>query len=531
MLLGAVRFQHQKAASISEELQQAQEDSAPESLETKVKNVSDEDVAKFFREHQIHVQGLQDPKIQKPILDFSQIQFPPKLQALMDQYKYSSPTPIQAQSLPILLSGRDLIGIAQTGSGKTLAFLLPAFKKFFSIHRDYFSSNRDEEYSEEKLSPPSKRLNPKVLVLAPTRELALQIFDVVRQFRMFKTVCLYGGSDRRKQVVFLENQTPLIVVSTPGRLKDLLDSNCLSLKEIEYLVVDEADRMLDMGFEPQISYLINQCPKERQTMMFSASWPDEVKSLVHRYLRPNHAFLSIGGTKLVANHNIEQHVTVCAPNERDQQLGEVLRNHPDERVLVFANTKAGCDRVARMVQRSTRTRAFPLHGDMTQNQRERTLQDFKSDRIKVLVATNVAARGLDIDDVSVVVNYDMPDDIETYVHRIGRTGRKQNKGHSYSFFIDNEKTTLAKKLVEIMEESRNEVPDELREIAQSSSYRDNYNTKYKKRNNNNNNFFSNNYNNNRNYGDNYNSRYGNKQNRYDRNGGGENSRFYGNRRY
>ena len=186
-----------------------------------------------------------------------------------------------------------------------------------------------------------------------------------------------------------------MVVSTPGRLKDLVDAEFISLKDIEYLgklchllslyisfsndlfffaVVDEADRMLDMGFEPQISYLINKCPKERQTMMFSASWPNEVKSLVHKYLRPNHALLSVGGTKLVANHNIEQHVEVCSPMERAEKLGEILEKHPGERMIVFSNTRIGCQRVAGLMHGKYRVKSAALHGDLSQNQRERTIQ-------------------------------------------------------------------------------------------------------------------------------------------------------------
>ncbi|KAJ6224194.1 hypothetical protein RDWZM_002739 [Blomia tropicalis] len=305
-------------------------------------------------------------------VEWMSTKFHPKLMHSLEQrINFKEPTPVQAKSIPILMEGRDLISVAVTGSGKTIAFLLPALQRFLS---------QIEEKENERRSFGS---NPKVLILAPTRELALQIFDVIKQFRMpFKSICLYGGSDRKKQVYFLENNSPLIVVSTPGRLKDLIDADYLSLKNIEYLVVDEADRMLDMGFEPQISYLIRKCPLERQTMMFSATWPEEVQSLARKYLRPDHAFLSLGGTKLVANPNIIQNVFVCQFSERLDKLGEILRRHHDERIIIFANTKMACQKISNLIYGKYKIYSAPIHGDLTQNQRERTLQ--ARDLIKIL---------------------------------------------------------------------------------------------------------------------------------------------------
>ncbi|OTF69821.1 ATP-dependent RNA helicase-like protein, partial [Euroglyphus maynei] len=406
----------------------------------------DEAIKQFRSEHQVFVENVKDGR---NIFEFNELDMPEKLREIMAKIGYDKPTPIQAQALPILFSNLDLIGIAQTGSGKTLAYLLPAFCQLFSIHRDYWTNGRSE------------RLKPKALILAPTRELAVQIFEVIRQFKIFKSICLYGGNDRRKQIEYLENNNPLFLVSTPGRLKDLIDARYVDLSEINYLVIDEADRMLDMGFEPQISYLIDRCPGrfDRQTMMFSASWPDEVKSFVHKYLKPEHAFISIGGTKLVANHNIQQNVLVCDTNQRYELMETILKHHPDEKTLLFCNRKIDCDRIANQFYRRLRIPSSALHGDMSQRQRESALKGFKLGQIKLLCATNVAARGLDIDDVNIVINYDFPGDIETYVHRIGRTGRKDNKGIAYSFFTDRFNSLLAKKLIEILRESNNKIPE------------------------------------------------------------------------
>ncbi|KAH7645789.1 uncharacterized protein LOC124498860 [Dermatophagoides farinae] len=417
-----------------------------------------EAIKQFRSEHQVFVENVKDGR---NIFEFSELDMPIKLQEIMTKSGYTKPTPIQAQALPILFSSLDLIGIAQTGSGKTLAYLLPAFTQLYPIHRDYWTDRRL-----------GKQLKPKALILAPTRELAVQIFDVIKQFKIFKSICLYGGNDRRKQIEYLENNNPLFLVSTPGRLKDLIDARYVDLSEINYLVIDEADRMLDMGFEPQISYLIDQCPDRfhRQTMMFSASWPDEVKSFVHKYLKPEHAFISIGGTKLVANHNIQQNVVVCNSSQRFELMEKILHHHPDEKTLLFCNTKIDCDRISRYIYQRLRIPSSALHGDMTQRQRESALKGFKLGQIKLLCATNVAARGLDIDDVNIVINYDFPGDIETYVHRIGRTGRKDNKGIAYSFFSDRLNSLLARKLIEILRESNNKIPEELSRISTTQNH-------------------------------------------------------------
>ncbi|KAH9417310.1 hypothetical protein DERP_007307 [Dermatophagoides pteronyssinus] len=425
-------------------------------IESNESSSLDDAIQQFRSEHQVFVENVKDGR---NIFDFDELDMPDKIREIMAKFGYEKPTPIQAQSLPILFSELDLIGIAQTGSGKTLAYLLPAFCQLYPIHRDYWSDNGHLE----------KRLKPKVLILAPTRELAVQIFDVIRQFKIFKSICLYGGNDRRKQIDYLENNNPLFLVSTPGRLKDLIDARYVDLSEINYLVIDEADRMLDMGFEPQISYLINRCPDRfhRQTMMFSASWPDEVKSFVNKYLKPEHAFISIGGTKLVANHNIQQNVLVCDSNERYEMMENILKNHSNEKILLFCNRKIDCDRISNQIYRRLRISSSSLHGDMTQRQRESTLKGFKIGQIKLLCATNVAARGLDIDDVNIVINYDFPDDIETYVHRIGRTGRKDNKGIAYSFFSNRLNPLLARQLIEILRESNNQIPEQLSIISTS----------------------------------------------------------------
>ncbi|KPM09379.1 ATP-dependent RNA helicase-like protein 2 [Sarcoptes scabiei] len=414
---------------------------------------NEDPVLKYRRDHQIFIKNVPETN-EKNVFKFEELQLPDPLRRIVLELGFDQLTPIQSQALPILFAGQDLIGIAQTGSGKTLAFLLPAFDRLFSIHEEYLKPKND------------RPLNPRVLILAPTRELAVQINDVIQKFQIFKSVCLYGGNDRKKQILFLEQNNPLFLVSTPGRLRDLIEYGCIDLSSIEYLVIDEADRMLDMGFEPQISYLIKKCPdlSRRQTMMFSASWPEEVQSLVTKYLKQDHAFVSVGGTELVANHNIDQQVIVCTPFERFSQLDEIFHAHSNDKILLFCNTKSTCDSISRMIRKKYRLNSSPLHGDMTQRQREFALDSFRRDQISIICATDVAARGLDITDINVVINFDFPLDIETYVHRIGRTGRQNKRGIAYSFYTNQESSVLARKLIKILEESSCKVPEELRTI-------------------------------------------------------------------
>ncbi|CAG2180706.1 unnamed protein product, partial [Oppiella nova] len=343
---------------------------------------------------------------------------------------------------------RDMVGVAQTGSGKTLCYVLPAFVR---IARE------------------GVQRGPKCVVLAPTRELAQQIQSVVRRYQFVSSVCLYGGASRMPQMQALRNNNPQIIIATPGRMNDFVESSVVDLRTVDYLVLDEADRMLDMGFEPQIRRIIDQMPKERQTVMWSATWPKEVKALAAHYMR-DYIQINVGGNELVANKNIEQIVEICEDFDKKAKLIEVLHRikgeSKDSKTLIFARTKQSVDYLTNGLQ-SKGFRAVSIHGDKSQAVRDRVLSDFRSNRIPILVATDVAARGLDVDDIKYVINYDYPNTGEDYVHRIGRTGRRDKKGTAFTFLSQNE-AKQANELIEILRESNQTVSPQLLEMAEMS---------------------------------------------------------------
>jgi len=363
---------------------------------------------------------------------------------------FPSPTPIQAQGLPIVLGGENLVGIAQTGSGKTLAFLLPALAHL---------SRTAEEQGKGSYK------GPRALILAPTRELAKQIEEVAVQFRRLagvKTVCCIGGESRFKQLQQYDRGADL-VIGTPGRINDFLESRDMSLDQCGFVVLDEADRMLDMGFEPQVRGILENVKEDRQTAMFSATWPKEVQELANEFLG-DYTFMNIGSIELSANKNITQKVTVC-PRDYKQEafLGDLEGDMLGKRVLVFAERKMTVDRLERLL-RNRRVPAMGIHGDKSQAQRDNTIRRFKSGDCNVMIATDVAARGLDISNVDFVVNYDFPLDIENYIHRIGRTGRANKKGTSITYMTPDD-ARFGDKVVAIMKEAEQEIPEELRELA------------------------------------------------------------------
>lgn len=360
---------------------------------------------------------------------------------------FQAPTPIQAQTWPIVLQGRDVVSIAKTGSGKTLAFLLPAFQK---MNQKYLNSNSIH-----------------VLVLAPTRELAVQIEDESIKFGReygHNTACAYGGAPKHSQLQTI-NSGISVLVATPGRLNDFLDSRQVNLSSVFYLVMDEADRMLDMGFEPQIRSILRRLPRQKQTMMFSATWPEEVRRLADDFLT-NPIHIRLGDqSSLQANENIRQFLILLRSGEdKDHELIQLLRSKistPGNSILVFVARKNTCNFVANMLNR-VGISASGMHGDRTQEYREETLARFKEGRLPVLVATDVASRGLDVKGLAAVVNYDMPGATEDYVHRIGRTGRAGLTGESYTFLThSNEDIWKVTSIVEVMEKTGQPVPDEV----------------------------------------------------------------------
>lgn len=344
---------------------------------------SSREVEAYFAEEAITMRGKDIPK---PCLAFDDVEWPAKIMNGIKKQGYAKPTPIQAAGWPIALSGRDMVGIAQTGSGKTMAYTLPAF-----VHIDGQPRERRD-------------YGPMVLILAPTRELAQQIQEVIESFSVQKSVCVFGGASKGPQIGSIQRNRPMIVVATPGRLNDFIESGVISLSNISFLVLDEADRMLDMGFEPQIRQIVRTIPTpDRVTMMWSATWPKEVKGLAEDFLK-EYVQLNVGALQLHANHNITQIVDVCDEMEKPAKLFTLLTEihasaqsagdpGKENKTIIFAETKRKVDELTRSM-RSSGWPAMCIHGDKSQQERDWVLKEFKNGRSPILVATDVAARGL-----------------------------------------------------------------------------------------------------------------------------------------
>jgi ATP-dependent RNA helicase RhlE len=336
---------------------------------------------------------------------------------------YSKATPIQLQAIPTVLTGRDLLGIAQTGTGKTAAFMLPSLQRLAA----------DRPY----LRPGQIRM----LVLAPTRELASQIADSARAYGRFMQLSvgvIFGGVPNGKSVRTVSRGLD-VLVATPGRLLDLIDQRALSLRDLEILVLDEADQMLDLGFIHALKRIVALVPKKRQTLFFSATMPKAIKQLADQYLS-NPAEVSVTPVASTVDR-VEQRLTYVNQVEKTALLIQLLRSEAVERALVFSRTKHGADKVVRLLE-AAGIPANAIHGNKSQAQRERALAQFRSGEVTVLVATDIAARGIDIPGVSHVVNYDLPDVPEQYVHRIGRTARAGADGIAIAFCSPEERTNL-----------------------------------------------------------------------------------------
>ncbi|VDM36855.1 unnamed protein product [Toxocara canis] len=441
------------------------------------------EVDRWMQENQVTVQGRDVPR---PVFEFSETGFPDVLVNMLYS-NFEKPTVIQSISWPIASSGRDIVSIAKTGSGKTLAFILPGI-----IHTT-------------KQPPRSRGEGPSVLVLLPTRELAQQVQEVSREYCKamgLSITCLFGGAARGVQARDLERGVD-IAIATPGRLLDFLESGTTNLRRCSYLVLDEADRMLDMGFEPQIRKIVTQIRPDRQTLMFSATWPKEVRALASDF-QTDHAFLNVGSLELAANHNITQVVEVVEEYQKQGRMMTLLTDimnqgmavvdgkkfQPECKTLVFVETKRKADDLTRSMRRD----GWPtlcIHGDKNQGERdwvlsvleyllvtvvivlcaliaalnhECLLAEFKSGKTPILLATDVAARGLDVDDIKFVINYDYPNNSEDYVHRIGRTARCEKKGTAYTFFTPSN-APKARDLIKVMQEANQVVPPQLMELA------------------------------------------------------------------
>jgi len=395
---------------------------------------------------------LKGRDIPNPILSFEEANLPDYVMEEIRRQNFKEPTSIQAQGWPIAMSGKNIVGVAQTGSGKTLAYTLPAI-----VHINH----------QPYLEPGD---GPIALVLAPTRELAQQISTVASDFgksSRVRNTCVFGGAPKGPQLRDIERGVE-IMIATPGRLIDFLEAGKTNLRRCTYLVLDEADRMLDMGFEPQIRKILEQIRPDRQTLMWSATWPKEVRQLAEEFLT-DYIQINVGSLSLSANHNILQIIDVCQEHEKEQKLMTLLQEiaaEQENKTIIFAETKRKVDSITRAMRRDGWP-AMCIHGDKAQPERDWVLNEFRSGKAPILVATDVAARGLDVDDVKFVINFDYPNCSEDYVHRIGRTGRSQRTGTAYTFFTPNN-SKQAQDLVNVLTEANQVVNPKLYELASSS---------------------------------------------------------------
>lgn len=393
----------------------------------------------------IRVRGKDCPK---PVKTWAQTGVSLKLLDVLKKNKYEKPTPIQAQAIPTIMSGRDMIGIAKTGSGKTLAFLLPMYRHVL----DQPELERDD--------------GPIGIIMTPTRELALQIYRECKKFCKpldLRVVCVYGGTGISEQIAELKRGAE-IIVCTPGRMIDMLTANngrVTNCRRCTYLVLDEADRMFDMGFEPQVMRIIDCIRPDKQTVMFSATFPRQMETLARKILtKPIE--IQVGGRSIVCS-DVQQNVVVIEEDDKFLKLLELLGNYQEQgSVLVFVEKQEKAD----MLFKDLLRRSYPclsLHGGMDQFDRDSTIADFKNGVTNLMIATSVAARGLDVKQLILVVNYDCPNHYEDYVHRCGRTGRAGRKGTSFTF-LTSEQGRHAGDIIKALESSAAEVPDELRKL-------------------------------------------------------------------
>lgn len=354
-------------------------------------------------------------------MSFKNLQLSEPLLKALDAQGYSTPTPIQKQAIPFVLDGRDLLGVAQTGTGKTAAFGLPILEILNS-----------KQYSKKGI---------KSLILTPTRELAIQIDESLAAYGKFTRLThavIFGGVSQVSQVQKLKRGID-ILVATPGRLLDLMNQGHVNLRDLEIFVLDEADRMLDMGFIHDVKKIIKHLPERRQTLFFSATMPEEIQKLANLLLKDPKKVEVTPASSTV--DKIQQSIYFTNKPDKGKLLLHLLESNGISSALVFTRTKHGADKVARLLDKA-KIRSAAIHGNKSQNSRQNALNNFKNGNLSVLVATDIAARGIDIDELSHVFNYDLPNVPETYVHRIGRTGRAGNEGMAISFCAAEERKEL-----------------------------------------------------------------------------------------
>ncbi len=343
---------------------------------------------------------------QKPNLSFDNLGIAPKILEVLDRMQFKVPTPIQHKAIPVVIGGEDIIGVAQTGTGKTLAFAIPIIQRL-------------------------ARTKGRCLVLTPTRELAIQVNDAFRKIASLfgiRTVVVIGGTPIRPQIAAFK-KNPRVIIATPGRLVDHMNQRTVYLTDVNVLVLDEADRMLDMGFLPQIRRILKVIPKDRQTMLFSATIPKEVVEIAASHMKlPIHVEVAPSGT---AAEPIIQELFIVKKAAKKQLLAKLLGQYHGS-VLLFSRTKIGARKITRYI-RGLGYAVAEIHSDRSLGQRREALEGFKVGKYRILAATDIAARGIDVIGIELVLNYDLPDDVENYVHRIGRTGRAGHEGRAISF--------------------------------------------------------------------------------------------------
>ncbi|EIM88527.1 P-loop containing nucleoside triphosphate hydrolase protein [Stereum hirsutum FP-91666 SS1] len=397
----------------------------------------------------IKIRGVDCPR---PVTKWSHFGLPTSVLDVIKRLNYAAPTSIQAQAVPAIMSGRDVIGVAKTGSGKTVAFLLPVFR--------HIKDQRPLEQME----------GPIAIIMTPTRELAVQIHRDCKPFLKvlnLRAVCAYGGSPIKDQIADMKKGAE-IIVCTPGRMIDLLTANSgrvTNLKRVTYLVLDEADRMFDMGFEPQVMKIVNNIRPDRQTLLFSATFPKQMDSLARKILRKP-LEITVGGRSVVAAE-IDQIVEVRPEETKFNRLLEVLgqmyNEDPEARTLIFVDRQEAADNLLRELMRKGYL-CMSLHGGKDQVDRDSTIADFKAGVVPIVIATSVAARGLDVKQLKLVINFDAPNHMEDYVHRAGRTGRAGNKGTCITF-ITPEQDRYSVDIYRALKASNANVPQELEELA------------------------------------------------------------------
>lgn len=354
-------------------------------------------------------------------MNFNELNLIPPILKAVDLAGYTAPTDIQFQAIPPILNGNDVIGCAQTGTGKTASFAIPILQLL----------------QERSVT----RRGIRTLILTPTRELAIQISDNFKTYGKFlqlRHLAIFGGVPQGKQVASLKNGVD-ILIATPGRLLDLIGQGFLNLSKIEILVLDEADRMLDMGFVHDVKKILTRVPAKRQTLFFSATMPQSIRKFAHSILNQPKE-INVTPVSSTAQ-TVKQSVYFVEKKEKLNLLVNILENHSIDRSLVFARTKHGADKLVKQLAK-TGIHAAAIHGNKSQTARQKALDDFKKSRIRVLIATDIAARGIDIDELPFVINYELPNVPETYVHRIGRTGRAGSEGVAVSFCDSEEKKDL-----------------------------------------------------------------------------------------